>query len=118
MLIRDHAVYDNTAISKNPKDKAVSIDGANGGLSGNVLRAPNKVDDSCDRGPAIWPMLSRLANGASFHTYTGRRLVVREGPWKLFATFGKTISYKLFNVADDPQEKTELPPASTTSRSA
>ena len=33
---------------------------------------------------------------------------MRRGPWKLLATGGKKKTYQLFNLDDDPHEKTDL----------
>lgn len=86
----------------------MDIDGAPQSVDSNVLKTPNEADEFPAESPAVWPLLSGLANPASYHPFAGRQVVVQEGPWKLVGTFGKTISYKLFNTADDPQEKTDL----------
>ena len=103
-------VYGNTAISANPKDPAVDVDGGDPTSDDNVRKEPDEVDESKYAAPQVWPLLSRDSNGDSFHTLanTNRQLVVQEGPWKLVATYGKMTTYALFNTASDPQEKTDL----------
>ncbi len=101
-------IYGNTAISKNSEDKVVSIENAAGPADDNVLKTANGADDFSDENPAVWPMLSQMDSTASYHPYAGRRVVARAGPWKLVATFGEVVTYKLFNVVDDPQEETDL----------
>jgi len=103
-------VFGNTAISENPKDTVVDIDGEPDAADGNVLKKPEESDESRFPDPAIWPLCSADAGGAAFHPLanTGRRVTVEEGPWKLVATYGKTTTYALFNTETDPQEKTDL----------
>ena len=102
-------VYDNTAVSGNPKDQAVSIEGA-GGENGNVLKKPGQVEPSVDKQFAAWPLLSQRLPGESYHPdfLSDRKRTVQDGPWKLVVTYGKTPQYALFNVANDPQETTNL----------
>ena len=103
-------VYDNTAISDNPKDSAATVDGAADSAAGNVLKKSGEADKTSFPVPPTWPLLTNQRNGESFHTLvgSGRQLSVQDGPWKLVATYGKTITYSLYHKKDDPNEKTDL----------
>jgi hypothetical protein len=103
-------VHGNIAISANPKDKVVDVDGPKNAADSNVLEKPGEKDASRYPSPSVWPLLSRAANGNQFHPLanTGRKVVVQDGPWKLVVTYGKTPTYALFNTEKDPQEKTDL----------
>ncbi|MCH8922651.1 MAG: sulfatase-like hydrolase/transferase, partial [Planctomycetes bacterium] len=65
-------------------------------------------------GQNIWPLLvdpSKAAANSKPRTLywnTGSRSAVRDGPWKLIASGGKKKTYQLFNLDDDPHEKTDL----------
>ncbi len=103
-------VYGNTAVSLNPKDTAVDVDGAGDAANGNVLKSPQGIDESLYPNPAVWPMLTREAKGDEFHPLanTGQQVVVQDGPWKLVATYGETTTYALFNTESDPEQQTDL----------
>ena len=103
-------VLGNLAISANPKNKAVDIPDAKL-TETNLLKKPDEVDESQLAGPILWPTESRTYdNGASFHPQanTGKKVSVKDGPWKLVVTYGTTPTYQLFNTESDPQEKTDL----------
>ena len=65
-------------------------------------------------GQNIWPLLVDPAKANSkskprtLYWNTGGRSAVRRGPWKLLASGGKKKTYQLFNLDDDPHEKTDL----------
>ena len=103
-------VHGNTAISSNPKDSAASVDGVADAGEGNVLRGPEKNDEAGFSGPTSWPLLSGNANGDAFHSLarSGKQVEVRQGTWKLVATYGKTTTYRLFNHEDDPAGTKDL----------
>jgi len=103
-------VFGNTAISNDPKDTAVNLDGGKDNADGNVLKTPDEIDEARHPDPAIWPRLSQAANAQTYHPLanTGRQVTVREGPWKLVATYGKTTTYALFNTLADPPDKQDL----------
>jgi hypothetical protein len=103
-------VYGNTAISDNPKDTVVDVDGAENTAASNILKKPGEIDDSLDPGPRQWPLLARETNGNAYHPLanTGRQVIVQEGPWKLVVTYGKTTTYALFNTEQDPKETIDL----------
>ncbi len=103
-------VYGNSAISDNPKDTAVDVDGAEDTAASNVLKKTSEVEESSPAALPRWPLLAKHTDGNSFHPLinSGRQLTVQDGPWKLVVTYGKTISYALYNTHDDPEEKTDL----------
>ena len=100
-------VYGNTAISDNPKNTVVAVDGGKGSTAGNLLKKTSEVGKTGFPVPAVWPIRTKNLKGESFHPLarTGRQLSVTDGPWKLIATFGKTITYALYNTKDDPKQK-------------
>lgn len=102
-------VAGNLAISANPKDKAADVPEVKVPLE-NPLKKPEEIDESGLGSPFVWPLRSGETDGNEFHPLanSGRQIVVQEGPWKLVATYGKTVSYELFHTVDDPQEKTNL----------
>lgn len=103
-------VYGNLAISNNPQDTAVDVEGALGAANANTLKKTAEVEESQDPNPPIWPLLARDANGDAFHPLanSGRQVVIQDGPWKLVATYGPATTYALFNSEDDPQNKNDL----------
>ena len=100
-------VYGNTAISDNPNDTAVDVDGADAAAN-NVLR--KELDAGKLPVPQTWPLLLSRPDGNSFHTLANSEKVVtvEDGPWKLVATYGKVPSYALFHTQADPQLKNDL----------
>ena len=88
----------------------MNVDGARDHADGNMFKKPEDIDDSRYLSPPAWPLLSRDANGDSFHKIanTDRQVVVLDGPWKLVATYRKTTTYALFNTDRDINEKSDL----------
>lgn len=103
-------IYGNTAISDDPKNSAVDVEGAENGSASNLLKKTSEVDESTHPALSTWPLLAKQPVGESFHPLfnTGRQIAVQDGPWKLVATYGKTIRYALFNTEADPQGQTDL----------
>jgi len=107
---RPARVHGNTALSQDPKDSAVSVDGAVEARMDNVVREPTETDEAGFEGGPIWPRLAARSEGDTFHSLagTGRRVEVRQEPWRLVVTYGKTTTYQLFNVVDDPEGTNDL----------
>ncbi len=105
-------VCNNTALSKNPGDRAVDLDGGDQRADRNVLRNPDEAGEAAYPSPPVWPLASKDVIGDACHPLagTGRVVTVEEGPWKLVATYGESTSHALFNTADDPEGKTDLSP--------
>jgi len=103
-------VHGNTAISSNPKDTAASVDGVVDAGRDNVLKEPAKSDEAAFSGSTTWPLLTGSANGDAFHTLaqSGQQVKVRQGRWKLVVTYGKTTTYRLYNLEDDPKGTADL----------
>ncbi len=103
-------VYGNTAVSEKAQEKPVSVEGDAENSGGNVIKKPEEVQQATADAVATWPMPEQRADGNSYRAdaNSGGQAIVQDGPWKLVATYGETISYKLFNTDDDPQEKTDL----------
>ena len=103
-------VYGNVAVSQNPKDSAVDVDGVPDAASSNVLKAPDAAEETDDSDPPVWPLLSRETDGNTFHTLanSGRKIVIEQELWKLVVTYGKTPAYELFNTEDDPENENDL----------
>lgn len=102
-------VSGNTAISDDPKDSAVDVDGADT-TANNVLRKPADLDKDSIASPRVWPLLKAEVDGNTFHSLaeTGREVTVQDGPWKLVVTYGKIPQYSLFNTESDPKLKNDL----------
>ncbi|MBI3824312.1 MAG: right-handed parallel beta-helix repeat-containing protein, partial [Planctomycetes bacterium] len=96
----------NIAISKNPKDKAVAFDGPAGKPKDNVLLEPGDKDDPRTADEAFWATLKKQAK-IELPPRTGAQTIT-EGSWKLVVEHGKTTTYKLYHLADDPQAKKDL----------
>ena len=103
-------VHGNTDLSSDPKDSAVSVDGVVDAGVDNVLRGPEKNDEAGFSGPMTWPLLTESAKGDAFHSLarSGKQVEVRQGSWELVATYGKTTTFRLFNVQDDPRRTRDL----------
>ena len=103
-------VHGNTALSSNPKNSVASVDGGVDAGVDNELREPEKNDEPGFSGLTNWPLLTESVSGDEFHTLaqSGQHVEVREGQWKLVATYGKTTSYRLFNLEDDPAGTEDL----------
>lgn len=104
-------VYGNTAISDNPKNTAVDVDGADADSTrSNVLRKPTDVDQVTTKSQVKWPLLKSSKDGNLFHELSGsgREIVIEDGQWKLVVTYNELPSYKLFNTQADPKMQTDL----------
>ena len=103
-------VYGNTAISDNPKDTAVDVEGTKDAAASNALKKTSEADESGPTELPRWPLLAKHKDGDSFHPLinSGRQLTMQDGPWKLVLTYGKTISCSLYNTEGDPDETTDL----------
>jgi parallel beta-helix repeat protein len=103
-------VHGNTAISRNPKDTATSVDGTVGLDGDNVIREPKEDDETGFGRRSSWPLQTASTKGDAFHRLarTGERVEVRQGPWRLVVTYGPATTYQLFNIEDDPQGDRDL----------
>lgn len=103
-------VYGNTAVSKNSSDKVVEVDASKQSASANVVRTPDKFNQSTHPKPPIWPLIGSRRPGSSYHPLngSGRRVIVRNGPWKLVVIFGKSTRYELYDAQRDPKESNNL----------
>jgi len=102
-------VYDNTAYSDNPQDTVVDIGQADDVTHGNVLKKTNEFNAEDAPGsphPKLW---DRPTDGNAFHSLinSGQQRSIQDGPWKLVVTYGKSISYALFHLEQDPQEEND-----------
>ena len=102
-------VIGTIAVSNNPKDVAVKLNGDNGAWD-NLLKSPEQLTIAEKKAPFVWPLVARKSDGAAYHPLigSGKSIAVTDGNWKYVATYGKTITYKLFDMSNDPQEKTDL----------
>lgn len=103
-------VFDNTAISTNTEDTALDIDSVADDHARNRVRRPDDVDKTEYPSPLVWPSLAHDARGDTFHPLanTKRQVIVRDGPWKLVATYGKTPTYALYHTENDAKEEKDL----------
>ncbi len=103
-------VYGNTAISDNPKDTAVAVDGADDAAASNALKKTSDADEFPSKDLPRWPLLAKHTDGDSFHPLINSAIqrTLHDGPWTLVVTYGKRITYALYNTADDAEEKTDL----------
>lgn len=96
----------NVAISKNPKDKALVIDGPVAKPKENVLMEPKQKEDPRTGDEAFWAMLKKKAR-IDLPQRAGTQTITENG-WKLVVEYGKTPSYKLYHLTNDPQAKKDV----------
>ncbi len=97
-------VFGNVGISKNPKDKVLTVDGPRAKLTDSVLKELGAKDDLRTGDEKFWALLKKQTQ---IPQRTGRQ-VVHEGVWKLVVFHDKATTYKLFQIKADPQELKDL----------
>ncbi len=95
-------VAGNTAVSMNPKDKAVVFDGPQGKPRDNVLLDPESKDDLGTADEKFWALLKKQAK-IELPERAGTQSI-EEGPWKLVVAYAKTTTYKLYHLTGDAQK--------------
>jgi parallel beta-helix repeat protein len=94
-------VHGNTAFSQSEKDSAVKVEGADA-VADNVVKQPNDAGVAPSKWQALWPKKAPAALPEQ------GKVLVKDGPWKLIVTHGKTTRYELYNTTTHPEQKTNL----------
>jgi hypothetical protein len=92
----------NVAISKNPKDKALALDGAQAAPKENVVQEPGAKVDLRTGAEAFWAALQKPAK-IELPLRSGTQ-TIQDGAWKLVVEHGKATTYKLYHMTGDPHK--------------